>query len=100
MLKLFLMCFLYQITAWIGSDSFLSIGVISPYAAQVAVIEDKLNQKFKKLDKFSVKVKSIDGFQGGEADIIIISAVRANSGGSIGFLSSRLRTNVALTRAR
>ncbi|KAI3817039.1 hypothetical protein L1987_10826 [Smallanthus sonchifolius] len=47
-----------------------------------------------------VKVKTIDGFQGGEEDIIILSTVRSNSHGSIGFLSSPQRTNVALTRAR
>lgn len=78
----------------------LSVGVISPYAAQVVTIQDKLGQKYEKLDGFSVKVKSIDGFQGGEEDIIIISTVRSNSSGSIGFMSSPRRTNVALTRAR
>ena len=45
-------------------------------------------------------VKSIDGYQGGEQDIVLLSTVRANNKGSIGFLSSPQRTNVALTRAR
>ncbi|GKB78324.1 UvrD-like helicase, ATP-binding domain, P-loop containing nucleoside triphosphate hydrolase [Tanacetum coccineum] len=60
---------------------------------------EKLGHKYEKLDGFSVKVKSIDGFQGGE-DIIILSTVRSNSHGSVGFISSRQRTNVSLTRAR
>ncbi|XP_012837482.1 PREDICTED: uncharacterized protein LOC105958028 [Erythranthe guttata] len=76
------------------------IGLISPYAAQVAAIQDKVQRKYGNLEKFIVNVKSIDGFQGGEEDIIIISTVRSSKGGSIGFLSSPQRTNVALTRAR
>jgi superfamily I DNA and/or RNA helicase len=78
----------------------LSVGVISPYAAQVVAIREKLGRKYDNLDGFAVKVKSIDGFQGGEEDIIIISTVRCNSYGSIGFVSNHQRTNVALTRAR
>ncbi|XP_011091752.2 uncharacterized protein LOC105172113 [Sesamum indicum] len=86
--------------AWNHSKEKLSIGLISPYAAQVVAIRGKLHQTFQNHEKFKVKVKSIDGFQGGEEDIIIISTVRSNNGGSIGFLSSPQRTNVALTRAR
>ncbi|KAL7106139.1 hypothetical protein ACP275_07G092500 [Erythranthe tilingii] len=86
--------------AWNGSNEKLSIGLISPYAAQVAAIRDKVQRKYENLDNFIVNVKSIDGFQGGEEDIIIISTVRSNKGGSIGFLASPQRTNVALTRAR
>ncbi|KAK4424964.1 Helicase SEN1 [Sesamum alatum] len=86
--------------AWNHSKEKLSIGLISPYAAQVLAIRDKLQQTFQNHEKFKVQVKSIDGFQDGEEDIIIISTVRSNNGGSIGFLSSPQRTNVALTRAR
>ncbi|KAD2804467.1 hypothetical protein E3N88_37844 [Mikania micrantha] len=86
--------------AWQESRKKLSIGVVSPYAAQVVSIQEKFAKKYEKLDGFSVKVKSIDGFQGGEEDIIILSTVRSNSNGSVGFLSSPQRTNVALTRAR
>ncbi|KAG2708641.1 hypothetical protein I3760_05G201900 [Carya illinoinensis] len=89
--------------AWVGSRQKLSIGVISPYAAQVAAIKDKLDKlgrKYVNTDGFAVKVKSVDGFQGGEEDIIIISTVRSNRSASIGFLSNHQRTNVALTRAR
>ncbi|GJU96611.1 UvrD-like helicase, ATP-binding domain, P-loop containing nucleoside triphosphate hydrolase [Tanacetum coccineum] len=90
--------FLYR--AWQDSKKKLSIGVISPYAAQVISIQEKLAHKYEKLDGFSVKVKSIDGFQGGEEDIIILSTVRTNSHGSVGFISCLQRTNFALTRAR
>ncbi|CAN1804440.1 TPR and ankyrin repeat-containing protein 1 [Linum perenne] len=83
-----------------GSDHKISIGVISPYAAQAIAIRKKLPEKYEKTDGFSVKVKSVDGFQGGEEDIIIISTVRCNKSGAIGFLSNAQRTNVALTRAR
>jgi superfamily I DNA and/or RNA helicase len=85
-------------TAWGGLEQKLSVGVISPYAAQVVAIQKRLGRKYDNLDGFAVKVKSVDGFQGGEEDIIIISTVRCN--GSIGFISNRQRTNAALTRAR
>ncbi|MCD7459032.1 hypothetical protein HAX54_039847 [Datura stramonium] len=86
--------------AWSDSRKKLSIGVISPYAAQVLAIQGKLGRRYDSLEGFEVKVRSVDGFQGGEEDVIIISTVRSNSRGSIGFLSSFQRTNVALTRAR
>ncbi|MCL7045377.1 hypothetical protein MKW94_013410, partial [Papaver nudicaule] len=86
--------------AWQGTRQNFSIGIISPYVAQVAAIQDKVAKKFDKNDGFSLRVKTVDGFQGGEEDIIIISTVRSNKGGSIGFLSNFQRTNVALTRAR
>ncbi|KAL3635030.1 hypothetical protein CASFOL_022084 [Castilleja foliolosa] len=86
--------------AWNGSNEKLSIGLISPYAAQVAAIRHRLQQKYENRKGFIVNVKSVDGFQGGEEDIIIISTVRSNKRGSIGFLASPQRTNVALTRAR
>ena len=89
-------------TAWVGVGlkQNLSIGVISPYAAQVVAIQEKLGRKYDDLGGFAVKVKSVDGFQGGEEDIIIISTVRSNTRSSIGFISNLQRTNVALTRAR
>ncbi|XP_065872271.1 uncharacterized protein [Euphorbia lathyris] len=87
--------------AWKGSkENIISIGVISPYAAQVIAIEDKLGPQFETNAGFSVKVRSVDGFQGGEEDIIIMSTVRANRGGAIGFMSNDQIINVALTRAR
>ncbi|KAL2921531.1 putative helicase MAGATAMA 3 [Bienertia sinuspersici] len=87
-----------------GHDSVkkkLSVGVISPYKGQVCLIEEKIGKKYVSYkDKFTVSIRSVDGFQGGEEDIIIISTVRCNGNGSVGFLCNHQRTNVALTRAR
>ncbi|XP_061348075.1 helicase sen1-like [Gastrolobium bilobum] len=78
-----------------------SIGIISPYKAQVYEIQEKVKQYCSVSDpNFSISVRSVDGFQGGEEDIIIISLVRSNGRGKVGFLSDRRRANVALTRAR
>ncbi|CAL5025640.1 unnamed protein product [Urochloa decumbens] len=78
----------------------ISIGVVSPYSSQVAAIKDKVGKKYDTCDGFHVRVKSIDGFQGEEDDIIILSTVRSNRRGAVGFLADYQRTNVALTRAR
>ncbi|XP_045829129.1 uncharacterized protein LOC123920847 [Trifolium pratense] len=85
---------------WLDSKEKLSIGVVSPYAAQVVAIQDALGQKYDRYDGFDIKVKTIDGFQGGEQDIIILSTVRANASASLKFISNHQRTNVSLTRAR
>ena len=66
------------------------IGVISPYSDQVSIIKNKCN----------VEVKTVDGFQGREKGIIIISTVRSNDKGNIGFLRDLRRLNVAITRAK
>lgn len=87
-------------TGWVESKQRLSIGIVSPYAAQVVAIKDRVGEKYDKLDGFVVKVKTVDGFQGGEEDIIIISTVRSNSHQSLQFISKRQRVNVSLTRAR
>ncbi|CAN6249869.1 unnamed protein product [Urochloa humidicola] len=76
----------------------VTVGVICPYTAQVVAIQEKLGKM--KFGPVKVKINSIDGFQGGEEDIIILSTVRSNSDGVVGFLSNRQRTNVCLTRAR
>ncbi|WVY90099.1 hypothetical protein V8G54_035613 [Vigna mungo] len=79
----------------------VSIGIISPYNAQVYEIQDKIKQhSCTSHPGFSVSVRSVDGFQGGEEDIIIISTVRSNGSGKVGFLTNAQRANVALTRAR
>ncbi|KAF7116969.1 hypothetical protein RHSIM_RhsimUnG0008700 [Rhododendron simsii] len=85
-----------------ASKQKLRVGCISPYKAQVFALQEKLGQTYNTYfyPNFSVEVQSIDGFQGGEEDLIIISTVRCNGCGSVGFLSNRQRTNVALTRAR
>ncbi|KAJ1272597.1 hypothetical protein BS78_06G215000 [Paspalum vaginatum] len=86
--------------SWKKTCQGISIGVVSPYSSQVAAIKDKLGKKYDTCDGFHVRVKSIDGFQGEEDDIIILSTVRSNAKGVVGFLSDNQRTNVALTRAR
>ncbi|KAL5213112.1 hypothetical protein ABZP36_023959 [Zizania latifolia] len=82
------------------SSKNISVGVVSPYKGQVRAIQEKLGKSYEMHPGFSVKVRSVDGFQGAEEDIIIISSVRSNSSGSVGFLSNVNRTNVALTRAK
>ncbi|CAL5025815.1 unnamed protein product [Urochloa decumbens] len=84
----------------VSTGSKLSVGVVSPYNAQVRAIQEKVGKTYSRYAGFSIKVKSVDGFQGAEEDIIIISTVRSNGAGSVGFLSNLQRTNVALTRAK
>ncbi|XP_010435549.2 PREDICTED: helicase sen1-like [Camelina sativa] len=80
----------------------MSVGVVSPYKGQVRAIQDRTKNKYSSLSGqlFSLNVRSVDGFQGGEEDVIIISTVRSNGNGKVGFLNNRQRANVALTRAR
>ncbi|CAL4884707.1 unnamed protein product [Urochloa decumbens] len=79
----------------------IRVGVVSPYKGQVRAIQEKLaGGAYAMHDGFSVKVRSVDGFQGAEEDVIIFSAVRSNTAGKIGFLADVNRTNVALTRAK
>lgn len=68
------------------------IGVITPYSAQVRTLRTLLPE--------TVEVNSVDGFQGREKECIVISLVRSNSKGDVGFLAETRRMNVALTRAR
>ncbi|KAK2383852.1 P-loop containing nucleoside triphosphate hydrolase superfamily protein [Trifolium repens] len=89
-----------ELFMWLESKEKISIGVVSPYAAQVVAIQDLLGQKYDRYDGFDIKVKTIDGFQGGEQDIIILSTVRTNASASLKFISNHQRTNVSLTRAR
>ncbi|KAF7134384.1 hypothetical protein RHSIM_Rhsim08G0022900 [Rhododendron simsii] len=80
----------------------LRVGCLSPYLAQVSALRNKLGETYNtdSYPDFTVDIHSVDGFKGGEEDLIIISTVRCNGKGSVGFLSNRQRTNVALTRAR
>ena len=71
------------------------IGIITPYAAQVKLIKQLLIEK-----ELKVEVNSVDGFQGREKEAIIISFVRSNDEGEIGFLKDLRRLNVAITRPR
>uniref|UniRef100_A0A2N9HYT0 DNA2/NAM7 helicase-like C-terminal domain-containing protein n=1 Tax=Fagus sylvatica TaxID=28930 RepID=A0A2N9HYT0_FAGSY len=79
----------------------VKVGIISPYKAQVYAIEEKVKKyNADSNSNFSISVRSVDGFQGGEEDVIIMSTVRSNMNGVVGFLKDHQRTNVALTRAR
>ena len=89
----------------IGKERFLAerldVGIISPYKVQTQY----LRQQIRKREEFRpfrqvISVNTVDGFQGQERDIIIISLVRSNDNGQIGFLSDLRRMNVAMTRAR
>ena len=73
------------------------IGVITPYSAQVGVLRD-LRAADDSLAK--LEISTVDGFQGREKEAIVISAVRSNEQGEVGFLSDARRMNVAVTRAR
>ena len=79
----------------------LDVGVISPYRAQVQYLRRLLKKReFFKPYRHLISVNTVDGFQGQERDIILISLVRANDEGQIGFLRDLRRMNVAITRAR
>ena len=79
----------------------IDFGLISPYKAQVQYIRKLIKQDafFKPLRRL-ITVHTVDGFQGQERDVILISLVRANEDGKIGFLNDLRRMNVAITRAR
>jgi superfamily I DNA and/or RNA helicase len=82
-------------------DERIDVGVISPYRAQVQYLR-RLIMKNEYLKPFrrSISVNTVDGFQGQERDIIVVSLVRSNDEGQIGFLRDLRRMNVAITRAR
>ncbi|CAA2988419.1 Hypothetical predicted protein [Olea europaea subsp. europaea] len=86
----------------LSSKQKVRVGCLSPYKAQVSAIQQKLGKTYSTDadELFSVNIRSVDGFQGGEEDVIIMSTVRCNGNGSVGFLSNCQRANVALTRAR
>ena len=89
----------------IGKERFLGeridVGVISPYRAQVRYLRRLIRQTpFFKPFRQSISVNTVDGFQGQERDVIVISMVRSNDDGNIGFLRDLRRMNVAMTRAR
>ena len=82
-------------------DERIDVGIISPYRAQVQHLRRLLmKREFFKPFRRLISVNTVDGFQGQERDVIIISMVRANNDGQIGFLRDLRRMNVAITRAR
>ena len=82
-------------------DEHIDVGIISPYRAQVQYLRRLLmKREFFKPFRRLISVNTVDGFQGQERDIIVISLVRSNDDGQIGFLRDLRRMNVAITRAR
>jgi len=92
-----------------GSD----IGIITPYVAQVSLLDRLFNKNKTNVERFkrvlgehrtmqlaNIEIKSVDGFEGREKEVIIFSTVRNNTRGHIGFLADRRRLNVGLTRAK
>jgi superfamily I DNA and/or RNA helicase len=89
------------------------IGIIAPYVAQISLLTRLLNTNSTYRTRFeetlgshramqlaNIEVKTVDGFEGREKEVIIFSTVRNNAGGYIGFLADRRRLNVGLTRAK
>lgn len=89
------------------------IGIIAPYAAQISLLTRMLNTtpayrtrfeqtlgSHRAMQLANIEVKTVDGFEGREKEVIIFSTVRNNTGGYIGFLADRRRLNVGLTRAK
>uniref|UniRef100_A0A9J7X404 DNA-binding protein SMUBP-2 n=1 Tax=Cyprinus carpio carpio TaxID=630221 RepID=A0A9J7X404_CYPCA len=71
------------------------IAIIAPYNLQVDLLRQKLSHKYTELE-----IKSVDGFQGREKEAVVLSLVRSNRKGEVGFLTEDRRINVAVTRAR
>ena len=82
-------------------DDRIDVGIISPYRAQVQYLKRLIKKRpFFKPFLHLISINTVDGFQGQERDVILISMVRANREGQIGFLHDLRRMNVAVTRAR
>lgn len=79
-----------QVVEWLNRDGRKEIGVIAPYTGQVRVLREMVD----------VQVETVDGFQGQERDFIVLTLVRSNQEGEIGFLSDKRRLNVAVTRCK
>lgn len=86
----------------VAPEAGFSIGILSPYKAQVQQLQDRFREHgfAANFPQHTFTLDTVDGFQGQERDIIYFSAVRSNSKGEIGFLGDTRRLNVAMTRAR
>lgn len=88
----------YQLS---GEKQKIDVGIISPYKEQIELLKEKMQEfDYSDYPVRELAVKTIDGFQGEERDVIYISLVRSNANSEIGFLSDIRRMNVALTRAK
>jgi ATP-dependent RNA/DNA helicase IGHMBP2 len=95
---------LQQLLTWHSKLEYthpITVGIISPYKEQIGWLKDNMNNFEFDHNKISeLRIKTIDGFQGEECDVIYISLVRSNADQQIGFLSDLRRMNVAITRAK
>lgn len=71
------------------------IGIIAPYSAQVSLLAKLIHEKYE-----GVEIATVDGFQGREKEVIVLSLVRSNDKGEVGFLGEERRLNVAMTRPK
>lgn len=79
----------------------IDVGIISPYKGQIRLLRQLLKKdRYWKPFRSLITINTVDGFQGQERDVIVISLVRSNAEGDIGFLRDLRRMNVAITRAR
>lgn len=77
-----------------------SIAIISPYSAQVSLLRELITEQEEMILHSQPEINSIDAFQGREKDVVILSLVRSNPDGVVGFLGEMRRINVAMTRAK
>lgn len=83
------------------SEERVDIGIISPYRAQVQLLRSLVRtDEYLRPLRRHITVNTVDAFQGQERDVVLVSLVRSNESGQIGFLSDLRRMNVAMTRAR
>jgi len=86
-----------------GDISPNQIGVVTPYSGQVRLLNDLFESAGGREENeryHGLEIKTVDGYQGREKEVIVLSSVRANEKGEMGFLTDRRRLNVAITRAR
>ena len=83
-----------------NANSPISIGIITPYDAQKRMIKKSIMSLYAELPESVVIVDTVDGFQGLESALTIVSSVRPNDAGKLGFVTAARRINVILTRAR
>ena len=86
-----------------GDISPNQIGVVTPYSGQVRLLNDLFESAGGREENeryHGLEIKTVDGYQGREKEVIVLSSVRANEKGQMGFLTDRRRLNVAITRAR
>eukprot|EP01062_Namystynia_karyoxenos_P068725 TRINITY_DN636_c0_g1_i7.p1 TRINITY_DN636_c0_g1~~TRINITY_DN636_c0_g1_i7.p1 ORF type:complete len:1277 (+),score=548.10 TRINITY_DN636_c0_g1_i7:143-3973(+) len=83
-----------------GKVRWSDIGIITPYSAQVRELQHRMLLTYGRDVRDNVEVRSVDGFQGREKDVIILSLVRANTNGNLGFVDEWRRINVSLSRAK